>query len=137
MGKVVKVAARAGKVEILDFPEDFTLSWAAEQIGAEWAEIVRPRRLFDGCVMIVDEEGKLKDNAYGNTVASWLYAADEHGEVIVGDCLFMAEEQGPEGGELVGLDEQQAEALKKEIDANVYAWATALFHALKAKGAML
>lgn len=134
MGKVVLMEARTMNVNVLDLPEGFTLGWIAEQIGAEWAEIVRPARMTD-YVMIVDEEGKLKDNMYVNTVGSWLYEADRHGDVILGNCIFMKEEMGPEGPTLAGIEDVQAESLKGLLDAEKSEMTGSLLTALHGAGA--
>ena len=66
-------------------------------------EIVRPRRLKSPYVMIVDEEGLLKE-CHENLVGSVLYGASEHGYPIFGDIVIMREDFGPEGPDLFGLD---------------------------------
>lgn len=132
--KIIKVEARTMDVRVLDLPEQFTAKWIAEQIGAEWIEIVRPVRAND-FVMIVDEEGRLRDNMYVNTVASWLYGSDKHGEVILGDCVLMMEEMGPEGPDLAGIDEFQAKKIQLQLDSEKSGMTMVLLTALHGAGA--
>ena len=70
-------------------------SWSIDDqnkaIGADCSESVRTMRMQnffqDSIVMIVDESGHSK-NRMMNEVASWLYGADQHGDMIVGDIIF-------------------------------------------------
>lgn len=73
-------------------------------------EIVRPRGLKRPFVMVVDEEGLLRDRDL-NFVGSILYETHKHGSPIVGDIVLMREEPGPEGYDLFGLSEQDITAL--------------------------
>jgi len=89
---------------VIDVPADFDWKWMAEKINCSWIEIVRPRRLPEGFVMIVDEEGLLKPNE-ANFAGCWFYETDKHGEPIVGDALILKEEMGDDGIDCVGMDE--------------------------------
>lgn len=92
----------------VDVPEDVNWEWMRSTIGVEWIEIVHPRRLPRGFVMIVDEEGLLKPNE-PNYVGSWFYETDKHGSPIVGNVLILKEVLGDEGPECAGMDEAEIE----------------------------
>lgn len=68
-------------------------------------EIVRPRGLRRPFVMVVDDEGLLRERKI-NFLGSILYETHKHGSLIVGDIVLMREEAGPEGYDLFGLSEQ-------------------------------
>ena len=53
------------------------LSTLYSLIGCDMIEIVRPHGLPDGYVMVVDEEGLLKENPSLNVLASYLYGMHE------------------------------------------------------------
>ena len=67
--------------------------------------------------MAVDEEGKLKKAPVLNLVASWIYGSLDHWQMIVGDALIMKEVEGPDGGVLMPLTDQEAEQVLKDIGA--------------------
>lgn len=73
-------------------------------------EIVRPRRMAPPLVMIVDEEGLLKELPL-NTIGSYLYETDKHNQPIVGDIIIMQEAMGIDGIDLVGLEQSQIDQL--------------------------
>jgi len=128
MEKIVKVPV-FGDVEILDAPEDFDYKWLAKQIGCDWIEVVRPRdRLAEGLIMIVDEEGLLKENVI-NIAGSWLYGTDLHGQPIVGDMLIIKEVYGDDGPEFASMSEETAESLKEDLGdkAHLFGWAEQIF----------
>ena len=110
------VITKEGKITVVDCPEDVSLKWMYSQINCEWIEIVRPRRLKRGFVMIVDEEGLLKPNRL-NCHGSYLYETDKHGQPIVGDVLILKE---CDGGVMVvesGVtDSEQARKEKQQLD---------------------
>ena len=106
--KKVLIVDVNGATCIKDAPKDLTCAWMAENIGCEWVEIVRPKKLPRGLVMIVDEEGLLKPN-FLNVAGSYLYGTPEHGEAIAGDIMIVAETLGPEGPELDGMAPEAAE----------------------------
>ena len=91
---------------VADVADSIDLSDIANELEFEWCEIVRPRRLPKGYVMIVDEEGLLKPNEL-NHVCSWFYETDKHGEPIVGNVMILKEVMGDEGPELAGLDSDE------------------------------
>ena len=120
-------------LQVVDTPKDIDWRWCRDQIGCEWIEIVRPRNLDKKFVMVIDEEGKLKSNEV-NIPASWYYSACEHGDCIVGNVLILKEEDGPEGGELVGLTELEAGALQLEIMTNWSDWLDEVVKSLRKSG---
>jgi hypothetical protein len=73
-------------------------------------EIVHPRGLKHPFVMIVDEEGLLKDKPL-NLCGSVLYETRKHDSPIVGDIVIMREDYGAEGPDIFGLEEQHIEEL--------------------------
>jgi len=112
--KKALIVDRNGAVCIKDVPEDLGWEWMAENLGCEMIEIVRPRNLAKGLVIIVDEEGKLKSNVI-NVAGSWLYGTAVHGDAIVGDIMILREEMGPEGAECKGMDAETAKELAKDL----------------------
>ena len=101
-------------IEIIEFPEGREFSWYSEQIGCEWIEIVRPK--YSKYVLIVDEEGKLKDN-HINLFASSMYGTFEHGDPIVGTCILMKEDFVDGEPDLVGMTYDEALKVKTELDS--------------------
>lgn len=91
-------------------------------------EHVMPRRLYDelggsnrvgknkgSCVsMLVDEEGLYHD-LDTNTVGSYLYEADKHGNHIMGNILIVGEQQTRDGIDFCGMSEQQFELLYPKL----------------------
>lgn len=108
--KAVLLKAKAKKMEIVDIAEPVDLCQLGQMIGADYVQIVRAKRLPDSYVMIVDEDGKLKENSV-NVPCSVLYGADVHGDPIVGNALIMQEVYGLKGPELAGLTEKDAAAV--------------------------
>ena len=113
MKKAIVFPSGRGIPSVVDVPNEYDYKWMQEQVGG-WIEIVRPRRLPDGFVMIVDEEGLLKEKPL-NMVGSWFYETDKHGSPIVGDVLIMKEEFGDEGPECVGMTEEEVDKIFKII----------------------
>jgi len=69
-------------------------------------ELVASPHLPSSFIMVVDEEGKI-NGLPKNDFGSWLYEADLHGDVIVGDVFLMKIEQSPDTSyDVVGLTEQ-------------------------------
>lgn len=77
-------------------------------------EIVRARGLKHPHVMIVDEEGLIK-NRQLNKVGSLLYGTPLHGQPIVGDIVIMREEEGPDGMDIFGLNSEDITYLTEMI----------------------
>ena len=116
--KAVKSSAD-NKVGIIEL-KSMDLECLANAIGCKWVEVVRPKLLYKllkqkpisrygdrNIVMIVDEEGWLKESPEINVIASFLYG--EPG--IVGDVLFVAEELTENGIDIAELTESEAIAL--------------------------
>ena len=115
MKKVLKLTTDWEIVGI-DASGELGWKWCVGEIGCDYMEIVHPVYLPEGYVMVVDEEGLLKENPIVNPVASMAYGTLEHGEPIVGDVLVMKEVEGPDGGELVGLDEEEVRVMKDYLE---------------------
>lgn len=73
-------------------------------------EIVRPKGLTRPFVMVVDDEGLLKEREF-NFVGCVLYETYTHGHPIAGDIVLMREEPGPDGYDLFGLSDQDISGL--------------------------
>lgn len=82
----------AQEVKILECdPQKEMFDIAREAIGCEWIELKEPEPLArDGLVMMIDEEGKLRNGtAYINCIASHLYGSERHGDPIVGHAVIV------------------------------------------------
>ena len=74
-------------------------------------ELVASPHLPSGFIMAVDEEGKI-NGLPKNDFGSWLYEADLHSDVIVGDVFLMKIDQSPDTScNVVGLTEQDIQNL--------------------------
>lgn len=83
------VITTSKKISIMDFDEPLYKS-IGEAVGG-YIEIVHPMRLADtDLIMIVNKEGRL-NHLPVNSLGSYLYGVDLHGEVIVGDIVIMSE----------------------------------------------
>lgn len=72
-------------------PQQELFDVARDCIGCDWIELVdlNPDS-SDGCVMLIDEEGKLRNKpASINCVASDLYGSGVHGDPIVGNAVLV------------------------------------------------
>ena len=114
MTKAIKLCTN-GDVELLDVPDIKDFHWYADQIGCDYIEAVYPQGLSEPNMMVVDEEGLLKEKPLVNFIASWLYGTQEHGHPICGDVLVMQNKLTPEGLDIVGIPEEEARALLKEL----------------------
>ena len=83
-------------------------------------EVARTKGLMNPFVMIVDEEGLLKNKEL-NIIGSLLYGTHRHGHPIVGDVLIMREEPGPKryGNDFYGLTDPDIASLTAHLK-NVY-----------------
>lgn len=83
-----------GKVEFVttDSECEKMLEVAREKIGCDLIECVcfNDKRGERICMMI-DENGKLKEEKYMNPIASWLYGTHRHGDPIVGNAMLVLE----------------------------------------------
>ena len=100
-----------GKPSKVNIPDDDTLHGMQKLVGGGFIEIVRPKLLPKDWVMVVDDEGKLKDYPV-NVLGTVLY--DSPWDTINGDLFLCREDMVPdEDGfmvpDLVGLTEDQAE----------------------------
>ncbi len=92
-------------------------------------EHVMPKRLYSSmggsnrigteegnCVsMLVDEEGIFRELEI-NTVGSYLYEADRHGNVILGNILIIGEMLGNDGIDFCGMSEGQFDILYPQLE---------------------
>lgn len=100
------------KASILDVPDNLHgMEWFAKQIGCEWVEIVRPKRLPHGYVMLVDEMGMYTDKK-PNLLGCFLYGTDIHGSPIIGDILIVCEKEC----DLCGLSDVQVAHIMEMYD---------------------
>lgn len=102
--EVRQVDTSAGKLPVL-----------YELVKTDIIETVHPKYLPEPYVMIVDEEGLLRDTPVMNPVGSLLYGTYEHGQPIVGNIVFMRMDFGPEGPDLSWMDEDEARRFADEI----------------------
>ncbi len=106
-----------GSIKIIDTPaiQNREWRWFSQQIGCEWIENVYPRGLKEPYMMVVDEEGRLKERPVINFLASWLYEAQKHGNPICGNCLIMARVDTEDGPDIDGIPQIEAELLAKYL----------------------
>ena len=81
-----------------------------------WIEIVRPGGLKKPFVMIVNEEGLIKELPV-NVVGSIMYGTPVHGSPIVGNIVIMKEGWTSEGKDLIGLTDEEAAQITNELVA--------------------
>ena len=81
-----------------------------EVVGG-WIEIVRPRGLKHRLVMVVNEEGLLR-NLPLNVFGSILYGFHIHGNPIVGDIVIMKEDYTVDGLDFVELTDSDIQEIK-------------------------
>ena len=94
--------------------ETCDLDWARKHLDCEYIEIVRPVGLPRKFVMLIDEEGKLKEH-YINPICSKLYGYDKHGDYIAGNALIVKEERINGEPDLCGMDDGDLEELQNAI----------------------
>ena len=102
---------------VLDLEEPIH-STAGEVVGGKGGliEIVRPRLLEDPFVLLVDEEGLLKDRNPCNLVGCFLYETLRHGNPIVGTIIMMAEHKNKhEEYDLRGLSDEELEYMTDKL----------------------
>ncbi len=96
-------------------------------IGCEVCQTVRTERLGGKYILVVDEEGLLKDEPVFNEMASYLYEVEKHGEIIAGDAVIVKLSFFPgEGYDLEWLDMEEARALSGTIRIGLAAFAIRL-----------
>lgn len=131
--KIIKITTD-NEISVHDFPAG-TCQEQNEAIRrmigprCELYEHVMPKRLYTelggsnrvgrekgSCVgMLVDEEGLSRDMDV-NTVGSYLYEADKHGNCIVGTILIIGEQWTNEGIDFCGISEQQFGLLYPKLE---------------------
>ncbi|MDR2606686.1 MAG: DUF3846 domain-containing protein [Oscillospiraceae bacterium] len=79
---------------------------AKKRVGG-WIEVVHPARLPEPYVMLIDEEGRLK-NRLPNAVGCYFWETDMHGQTIVGNILICADGYVNNEPHIVGLTDAQA-----------------------------
>lgn len=80
------------EVKVLECdPQEEMFSIARDCIGCDWIELIDLNPgAGEGYVMLIDEEGKLRDrDLLINCVASDLYGADRHGDPIIGNAVIV------------------------------------------------
>ena len=84
-----------------------------EAVGG-WIEIVRPGGLKSPYVMVVNEEGLIKELPI-NIAGSILYGTPAHGSPIVGNIVIMKEGWTDEGKDLLGLSDEEVVTLTNKL----------------------
>lgn len=80
-----------------------------EAVGGLY-ENVYPKRLPQGYVMIVNEEGLIL-GLDRNAIGSYLYETDKHGSPIVGNIIFLKLGVYENERDVVGLSDEEADEL--------------------------
>jgi hypothetical protein len=107
--KALKIGTNNG-ISIIDLQEPLHKT-LQEELGG-YFEIVMPKGLIHPYVMIVDDEGLLKELPL-NPIGTYLYRAGRRLPPIAGDAIIMALQEGPDGMDVVGLSDKEVVALKK------------------------
>lgn len=100
------------KITIQDFESPLDKSVGAV-VGGH-IERVSPRLLNQPYCMIVNENGLLLELRL-NPIGSWLYGSFIHGHPIVGNIVIMKLGTTPEGPDIIGLTDEEAEAMREEL----------------------
>ena len=79
-----------------------------------YIEIVHPKGLPKPYIMIVNEEGLLRDLPLNKT-GGFLYQTYIHGYPIVGDIVIMKIEESSDGPDVVGLSDSDIQRLMPEF----------------------
>ena len=124
--KTVKLNAMEISAQIVDVDEHKQLlENAYELIGCDWVESVRAVNLKEPYVLVVDEEGLVKDRPVLNLIASILYGALKHGQPIAGDAIVMKEVWTEDGIDLEWLTDEEAkeafELIREEMEGTPFA----------------
>lgn len=102
----------SGKTEKVENAKNLSMAdFICEHVGCDIFEKVNVRGLGRDYILVIDEEGRLKDDPLLNPFASWLYGFQDHGCPIVGVALVMKLVPSPTGFEFGFLDEQEADRL--------------------------
>jgi len=84
-----------------------------EVVGGYY-ENVYPRRLKEGFVMVVNEEGLMKELPL-NIIGSYLYETDKHGSPIVGDVIILKLGHFQGEPDVVGLTDDEANEIMNDL----------------------
>lgn len=119
-----------GTADIIEVPDQRNWTWYPQQIGCEYFENVYPRGLEKPFMMIVDEQGLLKEKPVINFYASWLYETHKHGSPIVGDVLIMKQIMNEDGLDIGGLEKSEAEVIHRKASREFFSAFAAVEKAL-------
>ena len=109
----------------------------AHKIGCEYIEqvsIMNPKYKMTGkpYVMLVDEEGLMKEDFVLNPVASFLYDTMKHGNPIVGNVLVVGVGPARLGGRYTDHGDESFTAMAKMLgDLNERLKTSGLYHKLQ------
>ena len=108
--KAIKITTN-NRISVIDIDvNDFRA--INREIGCSFHEVVKTKTMMDWftvpVVMLVDEEGLLRHRHF-NSVASYMYGVQFHGQPIVGDVIFCQ----PDGEYLAGFG--NAEVVKRML----------------------
>lgn len=128
--KIIKINVQ-NEISIYEYPKTKVKEELQKLIGngCDIYEHVMPKRLYKnlGCraevtnipgeavALLVDGEGGLKKNSV-NTVASYLYETDEHGNPIMGDILIVGKKWTDSGVSFCGIADTEFERLYKGLE---------------------
>lgn len=96
-------------------PDQGLLDFCYQNIGCQYVETVHPRYLQEPYILIIDEEGRLKDKPAVNFIASYLYGTHEHCQPIVGNVLVMKLGMTDDGPDILPLDEAEARQVEESM----------------------
>lgn len=96
-------------------PDQGLLDFCYQNIGCQYVETVHPRYLQEPYILMIDEEGRLKDKPMVNFIASYLYGTHEHRQPIVGNALVMKLGMTDEGPDIMPLDEAEARQVEESM----------------------
>jgi len=88
-----------------------TLDVLHEMVCTDIVEVVHPKYLPEPYVMIVDENGLLREHPVVNRIGSLLYGSFEHGHPIVGNVVFMKQDRA----DLLWMDQDEATRFVEKV----------------------
>ena len=89
-------------------------------IGCDMVEIVRVSKLPANYVLVVDEEGLLKEKPSLNVIGSYLYGTYKHDQPIVGNAVIMKEVMTDEGIDLAWLTKKEIDWLEERMEKDIW-----------------
>ena len=95
--------------------EDVDLLRYCQQAVRGHIEIVYPKNVERPYLMVVNEEGRLR-NMKINPVASYLYGTQDHGEPIVGPALILKQIMTDDGPDIGFLTQEEALIMEVRLD---------------------